>query len=190
MASTTARLPSLRSRALACLALREHSRAELARKLADASDRADRAGRDAGNAAPDDDARAARQAAIEALLDEFQASGLLSDERYVASVLHRRAPRLGAARIRQELRAKGVPEAMLRDSLQGLAASEETRAREVWQRRYGSMPAADARETARQMRFLMARGFSAAVVQRVLRQPQAPDESGHDDRGQHDDVDG
>jgi regulatory protein len=143
---------SLRARALSHLAAREHSRLELARKLA----RHDEEG-----------------AAIEALLDALEAQGLLSIERYVASVLHRRAPRLGAARLRQELRAKGVPDEAMRDSLQGLADSEEARARDVWQRRFGS-PAADLREHARQGRFLLARGFSGEVVRRILR---------HADRG-------
>jgi regulatory protein len=113
-------------------------------------------------------------AAIETLLDDLAARGLLSEERYVASVLHRRAPRLGAARIRQELRAQGVPDAVMRDSLQGLAESEETRARAVWQRRFGTPPG-DAREHARQGRFLMARGFSAEIVQRILRRPLIDD---------------
>jgi regulatory protein len=121
--------------------------------------------------------------AIEALLDEFEARGLLSTERYVESVLHRRAPRLGAARIRQELRAQGVPDAAMRDGLQALTDTEEARARDVWLRRYGA-PAVDAKEAARQSRFLLARGFTAAVVQRVLRRPLVDD-----DHDQHLDED-
>jgi regulatory protein len=155
---------SLRQRALAYLATREHSRAELARKLATAR-------RSAGPTEARTEADAlARLTAIEQLLDELQAQGLLSNTRYVASVLHRRAPRLGSARIRQELRAKGVPEDTLRDGLAGLAESEEARAREVWQRRFGHLPAAgDAKECARQGRFLLARGFAGEIVQRILR---------------------
>jgi regulatory protein len=153
---------SLRARALSYLAAREHSRLEMARKLA----RHDEDG-----------------VAIEALLDQLESQGLLSTERFVASVLHRRAPRLGAARLRQELRAKGVPDEAMRDSLQGLAESEEARARDVWQRRFGS-PAADQREQARQGRFLLARGFSGEVVRRILRQ------AGTNEMGDHegDDV--
>ncbi|MEY2690535.1 MAG: hypothetical protein RL375_4735 [Pseudomonadota bacterium] len=148
---------SLRARALSYLAAREHSRLEMARKLA----RHDEDG-----------------VAIEALLDQLESQGLLSTERFVASVLHRRAPRLGTARLRQELRAKGVPDEAMRDSLQGLADSEESRARDVWQRRFGS-PAADQRELARHGRFLLARGFSGEIVRRVLRQ------AGSDRMGEH-----
>jgi regulatory protein len=144
---------SLRARALSYLAAREHSRLELARKLARHDEDTD---------------------AIEALLDQLEAQDLLSTERYVASVLNRRAPRLGAGRLRQELRAKGVPDEAMRDSLRDLGASEEARAREVWQRRFGTAPA-DAREAARQGRFLLARGFPAEVVWRILRQPASDD---------------
>jgi regulatory protein len=190
---------SLRNRALAYLATREHSRAELTRKLATRTtaavrrERQDAAASTVGDEAADLETRdgtdraaetsAETAAAIETLLDELQARGLLCEQRYVASVLHRRATRLGAARIRQELRAKGVPDAAMRDSLQGLAESEETRAREVWQRRFDSPPG-DAREHARQGRFLLARGFSAEIVQRILRRPQVDlSDSGHDGTG-------
>ncbi|MBK6851607.1 MAG: recombination regulator RecX [Burkholderiales bacterium] len=159
---------SLRARALSYLAAREHSRLEMARKLA----------------RHDEDS-----AAIDSLLDTLEVQGLLSTERFVASVLHRRAPRLGAARLRQELRAKGVPDEAMRDSLQGLADSEEARAREVWQRRFGS-PAGDSREMARQARFLMARGFSGEIVRRILRQAGSyttEDHTGDCSGGQMDD---
>lgn len=139
---------SLRARALSYLAAREHSRLELQRKLARHDEDGD---------------------AIAALLDTLEAQGLLSTERYVASVLHRCSPRLGAARIRQELRAKGVPDDAMRDSLQGLAYTEEARAREVWQHRFGRA-AADQREQARQARFLLARGFPGEIVRRILRE--------------------
>ncbi|MEY4749468.1 MAG: hypothetical protein RIQ60_1682 [Pseudomonadota bacterium] len=187
MAPASASAAALRQRALALLAGREHSRAELARKLA-AMPRSARPttsrrstsfaeceefGEDlsaAGVTAQGESEPPDRLDDIEHLLDELEAQGLLSDTRYVASVLHRRAPRLGSARLRQELRAKGVPEEALRDSLADLAASEEARARAVWLRRFGDLPSAgDAKERARQLRFMMARGFSAEIVQRILR---------------------
>jgi len=139
---------SLKGRALRYLSGREHSRAELARKLSTYSED------------PDE---------ITRVLDELQARGFLSDARYVESVVHRRAGRLGAARIKQELQAKGVAPERIREAVQGLQATELARARDVWQRRFGET-AADAQAQARQMRFLMARGFSAEVVRQVVRE--------------------
>ncbi|MCS6944095.1 MAG: recombination regulator RecX [Sutterellaceae bacterium] len=139
---------TLRQQALAALARREHSRVELARKLK-------RTG------APLPEAELAR------LLDELTRDGLLSDARFAEALVRARAPRYGAARIAQEMRERGVPDALIRAAVAALNASEEARARAVWQKRFGA-PAACAAERARQARFLQQRGFSAAVIRRIL----------------------
>jgi regulatory protein len=156
---------SLKGRALKHLAAREHSRAELQRKLAPHTDDAD---------------------ALAALLDDLQSRGLLREERFVESLIHRRAGRLGVARVRQELSAKGVNPADHHESLAALQGTEPARAHDLWQRRFGAAPA-DARERARQMRFLLARGFSAEIVHRTVPQMLAPHEA--DDIGQDTDSD-
>jgi regulatory protein len=138
---------SLKGRALKLLSAREHSRAELTQKLAP---------------------HAAQPAQLEALLDEFEARGFICAERVVASVVHRRAARLGSSRIRQELLAKGINPADHPDTLAALRASDAERALEVWQRRFG-VASDDPRERARQARFLLARGFPGEVVHRVVR---------------------
>lgn len=139
---------SLKGRALKYLAAREHSRAELARKLAPHAESPEQ---------------------IDPLLDELERLGWLSAERVVDSVIHRRSARFGSARIRQELVAKGVDLAEHGDALAALRNSDFQRARDAWQRRYGDCPAADAKERARQARFLMARGFPADIVARIVR---------------------
>lgn len=141
---------SLKGRALRYLAGREHSRAELLRKLA-----------------PHEE----EPGQIERVLDELQAKGFISEERVVASVLNRRAAGLGAARLRQELQAKGIDAQRVREAVAQLHDSELERARSVWLKRFGAPPA-DAREWARHMRFLLSRGFAGDVVRRVV--PDAP----------------
>jgi len=138
--------PSLKGRALRLLGTREHSRAELERKLA---------------AHEEEPGQLAR------ILDDLQAKGFIDEQRVVDSVLHRRAPRLGAMRVKQELQAKGVPAPLVVEAVAALRATELQRAREVWQRRFGAVPG-DARERARQARFLAVRGFSGDVIRRVL----------------------
>ncbi len=139
--------PSLKGRALRLLALREHTRTELEQKLA----RHD----------PDPDE-------LKAALDDLQAKGFISEARVVESVLHTRASRLGAQRVRRELQQKGVGAEAVAQAMDRLRETEETRAREVWRKKFGA-PAADAKEKAKQMRFLLARGFAAEVVRRVTR---------------------
>ena len=137
---------SLKGRALKLLAAREHSRAELERKLA-----------------PHEET----PGELERVLDELQTRGFISEARVVESVLHRRAARLGAARVRQELQAKGISAEAVAQAVQALRVTEVERAREVWRRRFGA-PAPDPAGRAKQMRFLAARGFSGEVIRRVV----------------------
>ena len=139
---------SLKGRALRLVGAREYARAELRRKLA---------------------SHAESLTQLDQVLDELQAKGFSSDQRAAASVVHRRAPRLGAARLRQELQAKGLSSELVQATLAGLQPSETARARQVWGRKFGSQEApSDAAGRARQMRFLLSRGFSADVARRVV----------------------
>lgn len=143
---------SLKGRALRYLAAREHSRAELLRKLA-----------------PHEE----EPGQLERVLDELQAKGFISEERVATSLLHRRAARLGDRRIRQELQAKGLDAGTVAQALEQLQGTERERAQAVWQRKFG-VPAPDAKERARQVRFLLTRGFSAEVVRRVVQGGEDP----------------
>ncbi|WP_157265474.1 regulatory protein RecX [Azohydromonas aeria] len=106
------------------------------------------------------------EAAVEALLEWLQAQRYLSEERFVESRVHARAARFGNLRIRQELAQHGV--ALDEDAAQRLRDTELERCREVWARKFGDAPPADAAQRARQMRFLAGRGFGADVIRRVL----------------------
>ena len=137
---------SLKGRALRLLSGREHSRSELERKLA---------------------AHEEEPGQLRRVLDELQAKGFIDHRRVAESVVHRRAARLGAARIRQELQGKGLDAELVAQAVAGLRATELQRAREVWRRKFEQLPA-DARERGKQARFLAARGFDGEVIRRVL----------------------
>jgi regulatory protein len=141
---------SLKGRALRLLSGREHSRVELERKLA---------------------AREEEPGQLRRMLDELQAKGFINEQRVLESVLHRRSSRLGAARIRQELQARGLDPQMVARAVEGLGATELQRARDVWSKKFGGPPA-DARERGKQARFLAARGFGGEVIARVLSRSQ------------------
>ena len=104
---------------------------------------------------------------IEQVLDDLQAKGFLSEERVAASVLRQRAARLGDRRLRQELHTKGLDAQTVAQALELLRGTEPARAREVWQRKFGQV-ATDPAGRARQMRFLLTRGFAMDVVRRVV----------------------
>lgn len=139
---------SLKSRALRLLASREHSRLELLTKL---------------------QAHEAEPGELQRVLDELQAKGFINEQRVLESVLHRRAPRLGTARVLQELQRKGLDAQALAQARNSLSATEPERALAVWQRQFGQAPETPA-EQARQMRFLAGRGFGGDAIRRVMRQ--------------------
>lgn len=164
-----ARVPSLKVRALQWLAQREHSRAELRRRLLrlaappEGTSGVDESADPAGNA----------EARVDELLDWLEARRYLSEARFVESRVHVRSGRFGNMRIRQELAQHRV--ALTPEAEQALEDTELARARDVFRRRYGT-PAPSAAERARQARFLTGRGFSAETVRRVLRERGAEPE--------------
>jgi regulatory protein len=154
--------PSLKGRALRLLSQREHSRTELERKLAQHQEM------------PGELAKA---------LDELQARDFINDGRTVDSVVNRRSGKLGSARIKQELAAKGLSGEAVAEAMANLKNSELSRAQEVWRKKFGS-PATDPQTRAKHMRFLLTRGFSAEVVRQVVK-GELQDES---DFGSHDEL--
>lgn len=71
----------------------------------------------------------------------------------------------GVAKIRQDLKAKGVPEEIV-DGVS--AAGELERARGILRRKYKA-PATTREERAKRARFLQGRGFSLDTIYRLIR---------------------
>lgn len=133
----------LRVRALRLLTRREHSRAELARKLAPHAESVE---------------------VLEAVLRQLIEKKQLSDERYAEARIHWLSRKYGAARIRQDLKAHGVA-APVADRVS--SAGDLEKARAILARKYRT-PATTREEKARRARFLQARGFSLDVVQALV----------------------
>ncbi len=137
---------SLKGRALRLLSGREHSRAELEKRLKEYEE-------GAGDLAK--------------ALDELEAKGFISEQRVIESVINRRQAKLGSARIRQELQSKGLDKDAVIDAVAGLQATELDRARDIWNRKFGEV-ATDAKARGQQMRFFASRGFSGDVIRKVM----------------------
>ena len=145
---------SLKGRALRHLSQREHSRAELVRKLSSHEE------------VPGE---------LTQVLDDLHAKGFIDENRVLESVVNHRSPKLGNGRIKQELQAKGLAPAAVAQAMLDLKDSEFARAQGVWQRKFGA-PAVDANARAKHYRFLLTRGFSSEVVSKVVKLSGAPDE--------------
>ena len=129
-------MDELKARALRYLVRREHSRDELARKLAP---------------------HAASPEILEGTLNWLESTNKLSNQRFAELRTHQLARKYGAARIRQDLKAKGI------DDYPVSAAGELERARAILARKYRA-PATNHEERARRARFLQGRGFSYDTI--------------------------
>ncbi|GAB3404720.1 recombination regulator RecX [Massilia agilis] len=147
---------SLKARALRYLSTREHSRLELGRKLARYAEE----GED-----------------VEAVLDFLEKNNWLSQERFAEALVHRKAGRYGNSRVVAELQNHGVGGEALAELKSGLAETELARAKEVWRRKFGKV-AQDAAERAKQMRFLLQRGFSQRAVRAAMQGGADEDDAG------------
>lgn len=136
----------LRERALRLLARREHSRAELVRKLGQAG------------FVQDD---------IESLLDEFEGKKWLSDQRFTESYVADHRARAGSIKLAYDLRQRGVSEAVIERVLSENRDGELERAQEVWQKKFGVLPV-DMAAKIRQMRFLKNKGFTTEIIRKTL----------------------
>ena len=136
----------LKARALRLLARREHTRAELARKLAP----------DAGSSE-----------ALNTLLAHLEGRKQLSDERYAEARTNQLARKFGALKVRRELVAKGVGREAAARFAADVERTDLTRARSILARKYRT-PATAPNERARRARFLQSRGFSPEVIRRAI----------------------
>ena len=170
---------TLRTRALQYLARREYSRVELRGKLLPHLQakyvQPDDGGFEqlADVAEPPD--LESLQSELDALLDDLTARGWLSDERAATQLLHARRRRFGTQRITHELRQKGISDDLIALALPELKDSELEAARGVWQRKFGSLPA-DAKDKAKQMRFMQSRGFGFEVIFKVLQHAESEED--------------
>lgn len=137
----------LRERALRLLARREHCRAEIARKLG-------AAGFSSEDIAP--------------LLDEFEQKNWLSDRRFAESWVADHRARAGSVKLAYDLRQRGVGDDVIEAVLGDQRDSELERAREVWKKKFGTPPV-DAAEKAKQIRFMLSRGFAQDIIQKASR---------------------
>jgi regulatory protein len=139
--------PSLKVRAMRFLARREHTRAELKRKLA---------------------ARAQEGDDVDGLLDELAQRGWLSDARYAEQVIRAKSRRFGPLKLAHYLKGHGVGAVDIDAGIRQAGADGVSSLETVWRSRFRDAPANE-REKMRQVRFLQGRGFAIDEIFRFLK---------------------
>ena len=131
---------SLRSRALAMLARREHSQFELRQKLAELG---------------------GESSIIDTILDEFSTQNWQNDRRFTEIFIRYSARKgQGALNIRQELKQRGITD---KEMVEELLAEHDwfDLAQQTRSKKFGEELPTERKEQARQLRFLQYRGFSS-----------------------------
>lgn len=138
----------VRNKAMDLLARREHSEAELRRKL-----------QTRGYAAP----------AIEQAVESLLRDGLLSDLRFAESYVNQRFNAgMGPLKIRYELRQKGIADELAEQCLDTFGERWDELLESLRRRKYGDRIPDDYGARMKQARFLQNRGFSPESVMRLF----------------------
>ncbi len=135
-------LLSLKSRALRALSQREYSRQELLKKLTPYE---------------------TEEGELERVLNELELKDFLNEKRNALSIASRKESKLGTRRIQAEMKQKGVPMDVAQSVLDDLKTTELERAKALWLKKFGALPDTP-KETDQQMRFMLTRGFSMAIL--------------------------
>lgn len=138
--------PSLKGRALRLLASREHSKQELIKKLK---------------------AFAASERELEEVLAWLEGKGYINEQRVLDSVVYRRSALVGFASVARELKEKGLDESAIEQAISELKDTEAERAKLVLEKKF-KVPAQTPQEKAKQMRFMLSRGFAPSVLYRLI----------------------
>ncbi|MEQ1440492.1 regulatory protein RecX [Fontimonas sp. SYSU GA230001] len=140
-----------RETALRLLSRREHSAAELKYKLG-------RRGHEEGQA--------------QEIVERLGTAGWQSDARYAEMLLRNRADRgYGPLRVRAELEAARVADAIIRAAFEAADVDWDARACAVHARRFGQPPQSAA-EWQKQYRYLAARGFESGQIRTALKRDE------------------
>ncbi len=105
-------------------------------------------------------------AIIDSLMDELEHTGLLSDRRFVDFVIANKRSKYGQRKILFELKKMGVASSELERARCVLLTDESEIAQQVWTNRFSEVTN-DSKVISKRIRFMIGRGFSREVVEKI-----------------------
>jgi regulatory protein len=139
--------PSLMGRALRFLSRREHSLQELRKKLLPFAE---------------------SESELDELLLKLQKQEWLSDERFAEGLVRRKSERYGSRRIVDELKQNGIDQETVSRLKDDLKESDAQRAHDLWQKKLDGLVPIDQKDRAKQMRYLVSKGFPLDQVSKII----------------------
>lgn len=138
--------PSLMGRALRYLSRREHSQQELRKKLLPFAE---------------------SEEELADLLLKLEKQGWLSNERFAEGLARRKSDRYGSLKIVDELKQNGIELETVDRLKDQLKQTDAQRAWDLWDRKFGAL-AEDQKNKAKQMRYLVSKGFPLEIVSKIV----------------------
>jgi regulatory protein len=139
--------PSLMGRALRFLSRREQSLQELRKKLLPFAE---------------------SESELDELLVKLQKQEWLSDERFAEGLVRRKSERYGSRRIVDELKQNGIDQETVSRLKDDLKESDAQRAHDLWQKKFDGLVPVDQKDRAKQMRYLVSKGFPLDQVSKII----------------------
>lgn len=139
--------PSLMGRALRFLSRKEQSLQELRKKLLPFAE---------------------SESELDELLLKLQKQEWLSDERFAEGLVRRKSERYGSRRIVDELKQNGIDQETVNRLKDNLKESDAQRAHDLWQKKFDGLVPVDQKDRAKQMRYLVSKGFPLDQVSKII----------------------
>ncbi|HMT02423.1 MAG TPA: regulatory protein RecX [Burkholderiales bacterium] len=101
------------------------------------------------------------------LLDECVQKGWLCEERYIINYIQSKSKKYSLLKIKNELQQKTNNTQLIEEILAKSQIDEYQIALSIWQKKF-KVIAVDAKDRAKQARFLQSRGFSLSTIKKIL----------------------
>lgn len=102
--------------------------------------------------------------AIKSVVDEMVNHKYLNEERFVENFIYSKSKKYGGLKVKQLLQNKVNNQALINELYQEAEINEFAVARQIWERKFNNEIATTPKDRAKQIRFMLSRGFSLDLI--------------------------
>lgn len=102
--------------------------------------------------------------AIKSVVDEMANHKYLNEERFVENFIYSKSKKYGGLKVKQLLQNKVNDQALINELYQQAEIDEFAVARQIWERKFNHEIATTPKDRAKQIRFMLSRGFSLDLI--------------------------
>lgn len=107
--------------------------------------------------------------AIKSVVDEMVSNKYLNEERFIENFIYSKSKKYGSLKVKHLLQAKVSDQELVNDIYQEAEIDELAVARQIWERKFKGEVITNANDRAKQIRFMLSRGFSLDLILKLLK---------------------